>query len=189
MEILDAPVTTISKKEFAQLLGVTAPAVSRALKSGRITSVWVGGKERIDPVEATRQWREYSRPYRRSVEKPAPLPAPPPPPDVEPEGADMTLHDARTKRERHEAGIAEMKEKQLAGSLVDRERVRAAALRSGRLLRDTVLGVPTRIAHDLLGLTDPWEAQRRLEEALRQALEDAAKIHKSDLEGVLADGR
>ena len=47
----------------------------------------------------------------------------------------------------------------------------------GRLIRDTVFGVPTRIAHDLLGLTDPWEGTAAARGGPRQALDDAAKIH------------
>jgi phage terminase Nu1 subunit (DNA packaging protein) len=175
----------VTKKEFAEIMGVSQAAVSRALKTGRITSTWVGGKERIDVEQCTRQWREYTRPYRRSGEAPEP---PTTSLDVE-DGADMTLHDARTKRETHEARIAEMKERQLAGSLVDAEGVRAAALRGGRLIRDSVLGVPTRIAHDIAQLADPWAVQKAMEEALAQALTDAARLAGNDLEEALADGR
>lgn len=189
---MSTPTTTpglVTKTEFAQMMGVSQAAVSRALKTGRITSTWVGGKERIDPEQCARQWREYTRPYRRSGEPPAPVPAPPAEASVEVEDEDMTLHDARRKRERHEANIAEMRERQLAGSLVDAEGVRAAALRGGRLIRDTVLGVPTRIAHDLAQLSDAWAVQKAMEEALSQALADAARLAGNDLEEALADGR
>ena len=58
----------VTKSEFARSLGVSPPAVSKAIKSGRI-SVLANG--RIDYESALKQWRENSDPETSKVVKAA----------------------------------------------------------------------------------------------------------------------
>lgn len=44
------------------------------------------------------------------------------------------------------------------------------------------MGVPPKIAGDLVTLTDPWEIERRLTQALRRALEDTDRLLQLDAE-------
>lgn len=44
------------------------------------------------------------------------------------------------------------------------------------------MSVPPKIAGDLVTLTDPWEIERRLTQALRRALEDADRLLQLDAE-------
>jgi hypothetical protein len=68
------------------------------------------------------------------------------------------------------------------GALVERKAVENAAYNAGRLVRDQLLGLPPRLAPEMAGMTDPWQIERLLTAAIRQALEDAERVSKADLE-------
>jgi hypothetical protein len=93
--------------------------------------------------------------------------------------------DARTRREAALAQLAELELAKSSQRLVDRDRVAAAAMRLGRLLRDAILGLPTQLSPELAAMTDPLTVEARLTEALRQVLEDVSRLTAQDLEGLL----
>lgn len=68
------------------------------------------------------------------------------------------------------------------GALVERKAVENAAYNAGRLVRDQLLGLPPRLSPEMAGMTDPWQIERLLTAAIRQALEDAERVSKADLE-------
>jgi hypothetical protein len=74
-----------------------------------------------------------------------------------------------------------MKRRQMEGELVERRRVEEASMRIGRMLRDAILGVPTKLAPEVSHLSDPWEIEQRLSVALRQVLDDVVKMTADDL--------
>lgn len=80
------------------------------------------------------------------------------------------------------AKTVEMEFNQLAGDLVERKRVQDAAYTVGRMVRDSVLAVPARLAPELAGISDSWEIEKRLTAAIRQALDDVGKISETDME-------
>ena len=89
---------------------------------------------------------------------------------------------ARARREYALALLAEDEHRKSRGELVERERVDSASFTAARALRDLLLGVPPKIAGELVTLTDPWEIERRLTEAMRRALEDADRLLQLDAE-------
>lgn len=177
----------LSFSDYAKHRKVSPAAVSQAVASGRITPVVdQSGRRRIDPEIADMQWSKNTDPLqseRASSKRGALTPAG--------EG-DGVAHsngspywDARTMREQSEAAIADMKRRQMAGELCDVAGVRRAASGMGRVTRDSVMGVPSRISPELAHLTSAWEIEQRLSAALRQVLDDVAKMTADDLERVL----
>ena len=68
------------------------------------------------------------------------------------------------------------------GELVERKAVDTAAFNTARTLRDLILGLPPKIAGELIAITDTWEMERKLTELLRGVLEDAASLVQHDAE-------
>lgn len=60
---------SMSKSEFARHIGVSPPAVSKAAKSGRISTLADG---RLDPISASEQWVANTDPERSKVVKAKP---------------------------------------------------------------------------------------------------------------------
>lgn len=180
----------ITPSEYARRRGVSHSAVAKAIAKGRISTILgENGRPMIDPKVADIQWAQNTDP-QQSARANAPKGDRGRPADG---GGGMdgdvgngaAYWNARTKREHAEAEMAEMKRRQMAGELVERSRVQAAAFTYGRLIRDSVLGVPVRLAPELVRLTDAWEIEQRIAEALRLVLEDVAKMNKADLERAL----
>ena len=195
----------VSIAEYARHRGVSDAAVHQAIKAGRVDVIEVDGRRLLHPDLADHQWRERTqhskaRPKRSSSSAmrpaeegpPAPMPPFPTTPRLAPAVAPDELPDpdyfsARTRRELALAQLAELELARTAGRQVDRERVAAVAMRIGRLLRDTVLGLPTPLAPVLAELTDPLAVETRLTEALRAALADVARLSTQDLEALLGE--
>lgn len=94
--------------------------------------------------------------------------------------------DAKTTRERALAQIAVIELAERAGKVVDKEGVQRAAQGFGRMLRDAVLGVSSRIAPRLAGMTDALAIETLLDTELRTILTDIAKLGDADLIRALA---
>ena len=82
---------------------------------------------------------------------------------------------ARSLREREEAAKARISRMQAAGLLVEKADVERAAYTEARVLRDRLMGLPTKIAPLLAAVTDSFELERMLREALRQVLADCVR--------------
>lgn len=85
---------------------------------------------------------------------------------------------------RREAALAEMAELELQskmGALVDRAKVEHAVESLHRMLRDNVLGLPTRLAPELASMTDAFEIEVKMRTAIRALLEDLSKLTTQDL--------
>lgn len=172
----------LSPAEDARHRKCSPAAVSQAISAGRITPVaGPDGRKMIDPEVADLQWKAKTDPAqsaRANASKRG---------DDLPGHGDLAAPDylkSRARREQAEANIAEMRAAELAGELVSAERVRLAATKMGRLMRDAVLGVPSRIAPTIAAETDAHLIEQALLASLRRALDDTAKISASDLEQV-----
>ncbi len=178
----------ITPAAYSRRRGVSKEAVSKAIEAGRITTVpGQNGRKLIDPEVADIQWAKNTDPLQ-SARANAPkgnrgLPVT----GNSGAGGDggdggSAYWDARTLREQSEAAIASMKRQQMEGELVERRRVEEASMRIGRTLRDAVLAVPTKLAPELSHLTDAWQIEQRITAALRQVLDDVAKMTADDLD-------
>lgn len=173
----------LSFSEYARHRRVSPAAVSQAVASGRITPVVdTRGRRRIDPEIADAQWSKNTDPLQSERASRSNRGAEPPDGGGEGGAKGSPYWDARTRREQAEAEMAEMKLRQQAGELCDVAGVRRAASDMGRAMRDAVMGLPSRIAPELAHLSDAWEIEQRLSAALRQVLDDLAKITRADLE-------
>lgn len=101
--------------------------------------------------------------------------------------ADSAFHQARASKEHYTGQMAKLEYEWLTGLLVSRLRVEDAATTIGRHIRDRVLGASPRIAPELAAISDAWELEQRLTEALRQVLEDAAAHGASMMRDIYND--
>jgi hypothetical protein len=95
------------------------------------------------------------------------------PPNVGTESENFAA--SRAKREAYAAEIARLDFEERQGTLVDAEKVRGAAYKVARRIRDGLLNIPDRVAGELAGLTDSFLVHQRLTEEVRQVLTELAK--------------
>ena len=117
------------------------------------------------------------------------------PPDVQPSAAavaaDADLSGAGSywvAKAQRETALAKLAELDLAarqGELVARARVENAAYATSRQLRDSILGLPARIAPELAVITDAFALEVALKTALRDVLEGFVKTSAQQLKAVL----
>lgn len=77
---------------------------------------------------------------------------------------------ARAKKETHNAKIAEMEEARLAGNLLDRRDVEAQADRAARIVKNSFLALPERLASVLVGRSEKdilMELKKEIDSTLR----------------------
>lgn len=97
-------------------------------------------------------------------------------------GADPKYWEAKARRENSLAELADLELRRKQGDLVERQRVEDMAFAAGRMLRDAVLGLPTKLSPELAAMTDPFQIEIKLRDALRQVFDDMAKITAEDLD-------
>lgn len=170
---------------YAAHIGKTPAYVSKLKRHGRLVMVQNEKGKRVVDFDLSdrliRNTADMSRAGNGANAKPTAAPSAP----VEPIGIernDDTFRQAHTHEKVYTAKKAELEYKKLAGDLVERKRVQDAAFSIGRMMRDSVLSVPTRIAPELADLTDAWEIERRIAAALRQVLDDVSKLAEADLD-------
>jgi hypothetical protein len=162
----------MTQAEYAAHRGVSAVAVHKAVKAGRISLI----EGKIDPAVADIQWAQNTRPRADRAPQIAPVqddrPAVALPILASPVASDDNddYWVSRAKRERAEAAIAEMKRAELEGKLIRTEVIRAAWARKISSSRDALLQIPHRLAPVLAAESDLERIGQLLDEELRQAL-------------------
>lgn len=114
-------------------------------------------------------------------------------PDAPPDEADESCSDPKywSNRTRREGALAELAELELGkkrGDLVERLRVETASFAAGRMLRDTVLGLPTQLAPVLASMKDASQIETKLRDALEQVFSDAERMTADDLSRICTPG-
>jgi hypothetical protein len=92
---------------------------------------------------------------------------------------DPALAESQRKKEEFRAKLVELEYEERVGTLVRKEDVEKEVFRIGRLVRDAVLNVPSRLAGILAAESDQRKVHDLLEAELRQALE-ALAIEEDD---------
>ena len=82
--------------------------------------------------------------------------------------------EEQAKKEHFNAEKARLEYEARMGSLVDKDKVERMAFRLARLVRDTLLNLPDRLAGILASETDQHKIHATLTKELRQALEELA---------------
>jgi len=136
--------------------------------AGRITTF--GPDKLIDPELADVQWARNTRARIAEPSLPAAVAGLAGVIVANEVGRVDSYEDARRRRESAEASIAEMKQAEMEGKLIQADAVRAAWSTLITSTRDALLQIPSRIAPVLAAETDLVRCTAVLEDALRQAL-------------------
>lgn len=178
----------VSMREYGRRRGVSAMAVSKAAKAGRITLV--DGK--VDVSTADRDWPANTNPGQLAVNSQAAAMQSDPEAGLEaPEDGDEGTQNggaggeqkpsttaqygaARAIREGYAARRAKIDYEKEIGQLVDVDAVRAAAFKLARTARDSLLSMPDRIAPILAGESNQFEVHRIMSEEIRRVCNDIA---------------
>jgi len=186
-------VARLSIRGYARHRGVSHTAVRKALATGRIEADAEGA---IDPVAADAQWASstnLSKPRNSVIGAPKQrrLPGAPSEPVATPDvGAGETLNGSsagdtarlvssyagsRAAREAYLARLAKLDFERKSGKLIDADEVRAQLFALGRRARDSLRGVPDRLAPILVGQTDAAVIHRMLTEEIERGLAELSK--------------
>jgi hypothetical protein len=162
----------VSAAEYARQRGISKAAVSLAISEGKLptAAVKAGRNWKIDTELADREWRENTNPVMG-----APTHAKPKGHSVDDESKPVgteTLAASKAKRESFLAELARLEYEQKAGSLVSADDVKKQAFKMARIVRDSILNIPDRVAAELAAETNQFRVHKRLTEELRKALEE-----------------
>lgn len=180
--------TVMKKSEFADSQGWSRPYVSKLASQGRLVLTEDGKQvlveetlallsETADPSKAAVAERHQQGRVEKGVHAHL-IPAA----ESLPSAGAPDYQKARAHREYYLAKLAEDEFLKGRGELVERKAVDTAAFNTARILRDLILGLPPKIAGELIAITDTWEMERKLTELLRGVLEDAASLVQLDTE-------
>ncbi len=185
----------MSPAQYASHLGVSRQAVMAALATGRLSGASCDfDTERkrwtIDAARADAEWHANTRQRQNiGVNANGGANAPPPPANdlVLPPGGTLLgigIEDIPRDEDGNplppmmvasiktavEARIKQLELDKLRRSLVPADEAAKTLANVGRLVRDAVLSVPARLAHQLAAQTDPVQVEIMLERALTDAL-------------------
>lgn len=187
----------LSFAAYAKRRGVSPATVTKAVASGRISTQVDPrtGRRAIDPEVADREWDErtdrakqegsiaYQKQRRRGDAAPTDddvqpenptTEASPAPPSLSESSASAALALSKARREHYNAELARLAFEQKTGRLVEAEEVQRQAFATGRIVRESMLNLPDRLAAMLAGETDPRRIHALLTDEITKALEALA---------------
>ena len=179
----------LSIRAYAQHRGVSHTAVAKAIKAGRI-SVELDGK--IDPAKADAQWVRNTLPSQNlntGASKSAPRVATPAVSTPVATGSSRELQPpletgrvsapdyqtSRAIREAYAARLAKLEYEERTGKLISADDVEMRTFNLARRLRDRMQTLPHRLAAAFAAVQDPRVIEQRLDDEIRQALEELAR--------------
>jgi len=185
-------VVGLSIRAYARRRGVSHAAVRKAIATGRIV---VEKDGMIDPAVADSQWAsstDLSKPLNSVIgipKKRRKAGSPSEPLGMDGSGVADGLNGpqagdtarlvssyagSRAAHEAYRARMAKLEFERQSGKLVDADGVRAQIFALGRRARDTMLGIPDRLAPILAGEKDPAVIHRLLAEEIERGLSELA---------------
>ncbi len=181
--------TVITKSEFAARRGWSKSYVSKLVSQGRLVlteddKVELEATEALlletaDPSKVAVAKRHDRLRLQREAQTCREEPA------VPPTEQPADFQKSRALREHYLSLQERTNFLKQQGSLVELDAVKTAAFTAGRMLRDQLLGMPPQLAPQLAALNDPWQIERHLTSAIRQALDDAERLSIADLNHAL----
>ncbi|WP_428421946.1 hypothetical protein [Methylibium sp.] len=182
-------------REYARHRKCALSAVQKAVAAGRIVTVDVAGKPKIDSDQADRDWRLHTDPAKQSLlhsaGPDAELPLDEPDDDLDDAAAEEpaaapgaapaptdphTLSYRRSRAETESIRVqrAQIELDQLRGRLVDKDEVARLRFTEFRSLRDRLGNVGTRIKDACAAETDPLLVEQLIDGEVSAALADFA---------------
>lgn len=165
----------VTISEFARRMGLTHPAVAKAVNSGRLVesiTYTPAGKVRIDPKIAAEEWEKNTdHALARNVKNGKGLRTAANPAVSENRAK---LNEAKTEREQIAAQQARLKFERESGRLVDIDKVREDAFSMARQVRDRMMAIPDRIAAQAAAMKKRDEVHALIMGEIRRALEGLA---------------
>ena len=179
----------LSIRAYAQHRGVSHTAVAKAIKAGRISKEPDGS---IDPAKADAQWARNTLPSQNlntGASKPAPKVATPavstpvatgssrelPPPLETGRISAPDYQTSRAIREAYAARLAKLEYEERTAKLISSDEVEMRTFNLARRLRDRMQTLPRRLAAALAAEQDPRVIEQRLDDEIRQALEELSR--------------
>ncbi len=179
---------SMSYRAYARHRGVSPEAVSKAVKTGRIT---LGQDGKIDPKRADLEWEantDPSKPLNSVSGNPKhrkPLGSPKiPGGDVEAAGSALPggippYLQSRSIREAYLARLSKLEYEEKTGKLVNIDAVRVVGFNAARQARDKLMNMPDRLAPLLAGMDDSHEIHRLLSAEIRLLCEELSNDAQS----------
>lgn len=160
----------LSLSAYARRRGVAVNAVHKAIVEGRLSkSVKRKGQGyQIDVELADQEWAANTDTGSGYPAHAKNAPSASQPSDDEP----ITYAEARAQHERFKARLAQLELEEREGKLVEAEVVKQQAFRVARMVRDSLLNLPDRVAGELAAETNQFKVHQRLTLEIRRALED-----------------
>ena len=134
----------MSYSEYARHRGCSPANITKAVSKGKITPI--NGK--IDPEKADQEWISNST-RLQNREKNFQLAE-----EVAPDTTAMSLSRIKAMHEGLRAKKTKLEIDQLEGTLIDAKAVKDASFKQARLVRDTLLSIPNRLAPVIANETD-----------------------------------
>jgi pyruvate/2-oxoglutarate dehydrogenase complex dihydrolipoamide acyltransferase (E2) component len=160
---------SMSYRAYARHRGVSPEAVSKAVKTGRITA---GPDGKIDPEAADRQWEANTDPVKtrgkaaRAEEAPAPGDLPP-------------ITRVLTMGMLIDNKIKQTKLHGMEKKVYPLDRIRVDAFNITRIARDTFMNLPDKVSADLVAMDDFHEIHEYLREEVKTIFYDLAEALKN----------
>jgi len=163
-----------SLRAFAASVGVTHPAVIKAIRSGRLSrSVAKDAKGHpriVDAAMALVEWREGTTRPRPSAGNGR----------VSREARPTTLAEAQLRVTAQREIKLKLENDRTEGNSIDIGKARRDAFNSARIVRDGLLNIPDRIAAEVAAETDAGRVHGLLEDEIRKALVSLAELLDED---------
>lgn len=167
-----------SVSDYAKHRGVSQPAVSQAIKSGRLhdSLTRVGKRWKIDFALADAEWDRTTSLSYRPPPMPETFPPPPPPPSsaVPEDDDDMTYSKARTTTEIFKSKLAELEFKKKSGEVIDRVTANQTAFDIAKNTRERFFAAAPRLVAVALGAKSEPDAIVAVKAEIRIILTDTS---------------
>jgi len=177
-------------REAARRLGVSDTAIRKAIAAGRVSIA--GRTETSDrPLlawpQAEQDWLRNTNQNMRSHvgNRGSKVRKSDPPPVVKlltntdtSDAGELGvpgLNESKAKKEKYLAELARIDFEKAEGKLMEVEKIKASAFKVARTVRDGLLNLPDRIAHELAHETEAAQIHKRLMDEIRTVLEALAQ--------------
>lgn len=153
--------------------------ISKQAASEQLKRVGIDYMQPFDYAEADRRREAMRHADRAPFAKPVYADPPQPTADAEEDGQgtgkDPAFAEIQRRKEHYRAELARLEFEERIGTLTQAEGVEREAFRIGRLVRDGLLNIPSRLAGVLAAESDQRRVHDLLETEIRQALEALAQ--------------